>query len=162
MSGNEGQLAGAGDDADEQFRVTPVGNTVDPCPGVPRLTLHVDADRDGKVDDSTEGLDVWTWGKGKKGAVILCNNDDDEDDAKRKKKCDNQNDVVDTYDEPDIAPLVIRKSPKIQDLPAGLHRGPQGVEQRPDPDLRGPRPGQQTDHQPIPGGRVRVARREHR
>jgi len=51
----------------------------EPCPleEEPEYHLHVDADRDGVVDDDRTGIDTWTWGKGKKGAVILCNNDDD-------------------------------------------------------------------------------------
>jgi Protein-arginine deiminase (PAD)/Protein-arginine deiminase (PAD) middle domain len=40
----------------------------------PTFRLHVDADRDGKVDDDPNGLEVWTWGKGKRGAVVLVNN----------------------------------------------------------------------------------------
>jgi len=116
MSGNERQLAAAGRDADGTFDTAPVGRIGDLCPpNVPRLTLHVDADRDGKVD--TEPAEpVWEYGIGKKGAVILCNNDDDDGD----KKLDHADDKIDTdIDVSDIAPLVVRRTPKGLAFPAG-------------------------------------------
>ncbi|ALN55799.1 protein-arginine deiminase family protein [Lysobacter yananisis] len=45
-----------------------------PIEVAPDFFIHVDADRDGKVDDTTAGIDAWHWGKGKKGAVVLVNN----------------------------------------------------------------------------------------
>ncbi|WP_020587286.1 protein-arginine deiminase family protein [Desulfobacter curvatus] len=80
------------------------------------LHMHVDADRDGKVDNDWEDNKKWEPGKGKKGAVILCNNDDEDSD----KKEDNKNQKVDTAtDLPDLAPLVLRKKPKGKKFPAG-------------------------------------------
>ena len=46
------------------------------APRIPKLRLHVDANRDGDADRSTKNLNRWEWGKKKKGAIILCNNDD--------------------------------------------------------------------------------------
>lgn len=112
-----GALATAGRDADQNFVAAPAGQAVDPCTQMPKLTLHVDANRDGKVDDVVD--QTWAYGKGKKGAVILCNNDDDEDVARLKHGFDNQNEIVDTHDESDIAPLVIRKTPQSKTFPAG-------------------------------------------
>jgi len=68
--------------------------------------MHLDADRDGKVDDDRIGLDKWEWGKGKKGAIILCNNDDDEGAS----KSDNKDDKVNAGNDGDeLAPLVFRR-----------------------------------------------------
>ena len=35
-------------------------------PEIPKLRLHVDADRNGEVDRSTNNLDRWQWGKNPK------------------------------------------------------------------------------------------------
>src|SRR4051794_38487131 len=78
----------------------PAGAGVVCCPPVTQLVefhLHLDADRDGKVDDSRTGLDKWEWGAGKKGAIILCNNDDDEGT----KASDNEDDKVSKANDPD-------------------------------------------------------------
>src|SRR5262249_45822337 len=80
------------------------------------LHLHVDADRDGTVDDEWKDNGKWEAGAGKKGAIILCNNDDDDKD----KKVDNKNKKIDTAaDVADIAPLVLRKEMKGKPCPAG-------------------------------------------
>lgn len=85
---------------------TPPGSSVEPCPPEPEYHMHVDADRDGTVDDDRTGISTWEWGVGKKGAIILCNNDD-EDSAK---KCDNEDAKINNAPDPDdIAPLVIRR-----------------------------------------------------
>lgn len=77
-----------------------------PCPPDPEYHLHVDADRDGQVDASRDGLDRWEWGKGKKGAIIFCNNDLDGGGS----FADNQDKEVNTGNDADeIAPLVIRR-----------------------------------------------------
>lgn len=68
--------------------------------------MHLDADRDGKVDDDRTGLDKWEWGKGKKGAIILCNNDGDGIAS----RSDNQDDEVNSgNDKDELAPLVFRR-----------------------------------------------------
>lgn len=73
----------------------------------PAYFVHVDADRDGKVDDVTVGLDKWEWGKGKKGAIVLVNNDRDGATAQT---TDHADDVVNGVDDlPDVAPLQIRR-----------------------------------------------------
>ena len=67
--------------------------------------MHLDANRDGKVDDDYKGLDKWEWGKGKKGATILCNNDGDGTPA----RSDNEDDKVNAgNDRKEIAPLEFR------------------------------------------------------
>ncbi|MES1241723.1 MAG: protein-arginine deiminase family protein [Acidobacteriota bacterium] len=82
-----------------------------------RLTLDVDADRDGTVEVDGTGKDVWQFGAGRKGAVLLCNCDND-DKAAGNLEMDNENVVVDgAADVPDLAPLVVRQSGP---LPAGL------------------------------------------
>lgn len=71
--------------------------------------MHLDADRDGRVDDDRTGLDRWEWGAGKKGAIILCNNDDDDGGASG--KSDNTDRQVNGgNDSSEIAPLVIRRT----------------------------------------------------
>ena len=94
-----------------------VGSVTEPCPlQVPRLTMHVDADRDGTVDDDITGLDVWTWGANQKGAIVLVNNDDDNSNGRE----DNRNRIVDgSDDESDLAPLVIKRNPPNLQFPAG-------------------------------------------
>lgn len=80
------------------------------------LHIYVDANRDGKVDDDWKENNKWEAGKGKTGAVILCNNDDEDSD----KKVDNENQKVDTANDlPDLAPLVLRKKLKGKSFPAG-------------------------------------------
>jgi protein-arginine deiminase len=78
------------------------------CPGedLVEFHLHLDADRDGKVDADRTGLDKWHWGAGKKGAIILCNNDDDEGAS----ASDNHDAKINKgNDRDEIAPLVIRR-----------------------------------------------------
>jgi hypothetical protein len=76
------------------------------CPPPTEYHLHVDANRDGAVDDDRTGIDNWKWGKGKKGAIILCNNDDD--DAAT--QCDNEDGVINGgNDHAEIAPIDIRR-----------------------------------------------------
>ncbi|MBM4330029.1 MAG: hypothetical protein FJ117_02195 [Deltaproteobacteria bacterium] len=94
-----------------------VGSAVEPCPPpIPDLTMHVDADRDGTVDDDISGLDQWNWGENQKGAVILVNNDDDGGN----RRLDNSNGVVDgSDDESDLAPLVLKRNPPGLSFPPG-------------------------------------------
>lgn len=69
--------------------------------------LHVDADRDGKVDTDRTGIDKWEWGKGKKGAVVFCNNDDDEGAG----ACDNADSKVNAgNDGTELAPIELRRT----------------------------------------------------
>lgn len=85
----------------------PVSGTAT-CPPHTEFHLHLDADRDGRVDDDRTGLDSWTWGIGGKGAVILCNNDDD---GSRRPRLDNDDPSVNGGgDVHDLAPLVIRRT----------------------------------------------------
>jgi hypothetical protein len=116
---NESPDAGvdAGDpDAGEEQAVVPLcldidaGDPSSPCPPDPEFHLHVDADRDGKVDADHTGLDKWEFGKGKKGAILLCNNDDDDGKPAPDRKSDNTDAVVNAgNDNDEIAPLDIRK-----------------------------------------------------
>ena len=84
---------------------------------VVRLTLDVDADRDGTVEDGATAKDVWEFGAGHKGAVILLNCDNDDRPAGNS-QIDHVNQVVDSAaDIPDLAGLVVRQSGV---LPAGV------------------------------------------
>lgn len=87
--------------------------TLDPI----EVHMYLDNDRDGKISDDLDDWknnNEWKWGKDKKGAIILCNNDDEDKD----KSMDYENKKVDTdKDLPDVAPLVLRKSPKGRTLP---------------------------------------------
>jgi hypothetical protein len=68
--------------------------------------MHLDADRDGRVDDDWRGLARWSWGRGKRGAVFLCNDDDDDASGhpdNRDGKVNGGNDAA------ELAPIVIRK-----------------------------------------------------
>lgn len=77
---------------------------------IARVTLDVDADRDGIVSQNEAGKNTWEFGAGKKGAIILCNCDND-DKASGNTKIDNENAVVDgTNDVSDLAPLIVRQS----------------------------------------------------
>ncbi|MCP3868898.1 MAG: hypothetical protein GY703_12535 [Gammaproteobacteria bacterium] len=68
--------------------------------------MYLDADRDGTFDPDRKGLDKWEWGKGKKGAIVLCNNDDDDSTS----ALDNADDkVAGGNDKHELAPLVIKK-----------------------------------------------------
>lgn len=68
--------------------------------------VHVDADRDGRVDDDWQHNNEWEWGTQGKGAIILCNNDDDD----RNRQCDNEDNRINQDPDPaDTAPLVIRR-----------------------------------------------------
>ncbi|MEO5930852.1 MAG: carboxypeptidase-like regulatory domain-containing protein, partial [Candidatus Kapaibacterium sp.] len=72
--------------------------------------LHVDADRDGAVDDSRTGISSWAWGDGNKGTVILCNNDDDgAPHAGAPDNAANDTDINTAADLTDIAPLDLRR-----------------------------------------------------
>ena len=83
-----------------------------PCEHVPPAVdtafhMHLDADRDGAVDDDRTGLGVWEFGAKKKGAIILCNNDGDGAAT----RSDNDDDVVNAgNDRDEVAPLVIRRA----------------------------------------------------
>jgi outer membrane protein OmpA-like peptidoglycan-associated protein len=81
---------------------------------VVRVTLDVDADRDGVVEEDATDKTTWEFGAGKKGSVISCNNDDDNSDTLQ----DHLNDRVDGADDVnDLTPLIIRQSGP---LPAGV------------------------------------------
>ncbi len=84
---------------------------------VVRLTLDVDADRDGTVEDGATGKDTWEFGAGRKGAVILVNCDNDDRPAGNS-QIDNDNLVVDSAaDVADLGTLIARQSGA---LPAGV------------------------------------------
>lgn len=69
------------------------------------IHMHLDADRDGKVDDDFKGLARWEWGAGKKGAIVLCNNDDDSGRTKE----DHTDDKINAgNDKDEIAPIEFR------------------------------------------------------
>jgi protein-arginine deiminase len=72
-----------------------------------RFYLHVDANRDGRIDRE-RARDEWTWGRNSYGAVVLCNMD--RDDAQPAPHVDSEDDRINTRaDLPDIAPLEIRR-----------------------------------------------------
>lgn len=76
------------------------------APEIPRLFIHVDADRDGNVDGTPAPAGGWRWGAGGTGAVVLCNNDDDDVNG----NVDHTDNVVNgNNDVPDIAPLTLRR-----------------------------------------------------
>src|SRR4051812_15914789 len=80
--------------------------TVTPCPVLPEYHLHVDADRDGTVDDDRTGIDSWNWGAAVKGAIVLCNNDDDQGAS----ASDNSDNHVNAgNDGTELAPVEIRR-----------------------------------------------------
>lgn len=81
--------------------------------------LHVDANRDGLVDNALANLDQWTWGVAGTGAVILCNNDDDDAMGELGHGfADNLDDLINHNNDPtEIAPLEVRRQGAIQ--PAG-------------------------------------------
>ena len=80
--------------------------------------IHLDADRDGTVDDEWADNETWEFGEGKKGAIIRYNNDNDDNDAA--KKMDFENTGVDQADDlPDIAQLELRKESSGTVFPAG-------------------------------------------
>jgi len=68
--------------------------------------MHFDADRDGRVDDDWRGLGSWRWGRGKRGAIFLCN-DDDDDGSGRPDNRDGR--VSGGNDAAELAPIVIRR-----------------------------------------------------
>jgi len=108
--------------------------------------LHLDADRDGTVDSDRSGLDKWEWGKGKKGAVMLCNNDGDG----IKSSGDNEDDKVNKgNDATELAPVVVRRvgpePPKTWEVTLSLdkHDKARLFEARADgsPEVLGPKGG---------------------
>lgn len=94
-----------------------VGEPIISCPlqaeDVPSLYLHLDADRDGVVDNDVVYLDQWTWGPAGRGAIVVCNNDDD-DNSRREDNSDGH--VNGAGDE--LVPFEIRRFPGIP-FPAG-------------------------------------------
>ncbi len=85
---------------------------------VVRLTLDVDADRDGVVEDGATEKNLWEFGAGRKGAVILCNSDNDDKPAGNT-EIDYANLVVDGIDDvADLGVLVVRRSGL---LPTGVN-----------------------------------------
>ncbi|MCW8090315.1 protein-arginine deiminase family protein [Alteromonas sp. ASW11-130] len=78
--------------------------------------IHIDANRDGVVDDEWTNNDKWEPGAKKFGAIVLCNNDDENNKTTE----DNRNGVIDGGgDLADIAPIEIRKTPENEPLPPG-------------------------------------------
>lgn len=88
----------------------------------PEIRLHVDADRDGAVDDDWSDAEPWAPGDGTvdhRGAVVLCNSD--RDDAARANGQDHDNGDIDTaVDLSDVAPLDLRKTVAGHAVPAGF------------------------------------------
>lgn len=78
----------------------------EPCPLEPEYHLHVDANRDGRVDDDYTGIDSWTWGVAGRGAIMIANCDD-EDGTHNPDNEDNR--INGAPDPEDIAPLEIRR-----------------------------------------------------
>ena len=73
-----------------------------------QFALHVDANRDGTVDNAP-ATNNWTWGVNGSGAVVLCNMDDD--GAFADGRTDASDQIINTPDdEPDIAALQIRRN----------------------------------------------------
>lgn len=70
-----------------------------------KIHMHIDADRDGTVDNDRSGLANWQWGAANKGAIILCNNDDD---GSRGIEDNKDNTINGGNDHDEIAPLVFR------------------------------------------------------
>lgn len=69
------------------------------------VRLHVDADRDGKVDDDATSTHKWTWGPGGRGAVALVNSDADSGLP----QADYSDSLVNGADDvKDLAPLELR------------------------------------------------------
>ncbi|MEZ4312880.1 MAG: hypothetical protein R3F14_33065, partial [Polyangiaceae bacterium] len=50
-----------------------VGAACTTCPTPVRIHIHLDANRDGKVDERWWLNGSWTAGRGRLGAVVLCN-----------------------------------------------------------------------------------------
>lgn len=93
-----------------------VGAACTTCPTPVRVHIHLDANRDGEVDDRWWLNGSWSAGQGRLGAVVLCNCDDENGD----KEEDHTNDRIDGVDdEPDIAPFHLRKHPAGAKMPAG-------------------------------------------
>jgi hypothetical protein len=79
-----------------------------------RFYLHVDADRDGEVDDDRRNNTPWAWGEGGTGAIVFCNNDDDDASG----TADNEdNHVNGAGDLSDVAPLEVRRVGSDRDPP---------------------------------------------
>ena len=73
--------------------------------------IHVDADRDGVIDDRPAG-DIWTGGKTGRGAIISVNNDNDDGNAGAvaRDNTDNSDTKINSIaDLRDIAALDLRK-----------------------------------------------------
>jgi protein-arginine deiminase len=83
-------------------------DTTEPAAAPPRPNYHVhlDADRDGNVDDDWRNLHSWRWGRGRRGTIIFCNNDDDDGAG----ASDNEDARINGgNDNLELAPLVIRR-----------------------------------------------------
>ena len=95
-------------DPAERTKFVPASETkrVDLVLSVAGYHMHLDADRDGQVDDDYTTINQWEWGRGNKGAIILCNNDGDGTPS----RSDNEDNVVNTgNDRNELAPLVFRR-----------------------------------------------------
>ncbi|XP_019620885.1 PREDICTED: protein-arginine deiminase type-2-like [Branchiostoma belcheri] len=77
-----------------------------------QLSLDVDVDRDGSIDEENPSMAVdlksqWKWGPGGSGAILLVNNDND--DLTTDKYPDNRNSAVDgDMDLRDMSPMTVR------------------------------------------------------
>lgn len=101
-------VAPQGQTTETELRIQPVD-----------LHLHLDADRDGNVDDDWRHNRPWTPGAGQHGAIVLFNNDNDDRDPAKERDFENR--VVDTtHDLSDLAPLHIRRDPPGVALPATI------------------------------------------
>lgn len=79
-----------------------------------RFRLHVDADRDGAVDDTPCKDAPWTWGPNGSGAIVFCNNDDDDASG----TADNSDNFINgVADLTDIAPIEVRRHGSALDPP---------------------------------------------
>jgi Protein-arginine deiminase (PAD)/Protein-arginine deiminase (PAD) middle domain len=84
---------------------------------VPTYHLHLDADRDGVVDDDWRRSAAWNWGPKGSGAIVMCNDDDDEGRGDP----DNGDSKVNLgNDKDELAPVVIRR---VGPSPPGSWKG---------------------------------------
>ena len=82
-----------------------------PIAGCCEVHMHLDTDRDGKVDNDWKHNDLWQLGFGNKGAIIVYNCDSDQSRPGIRDCDDNLINGID--DIADIAPLDIRKTSSV-------------------------------------------------
>lgn len=105
-----------------RFGSRTVGAATTSCPCPVRVHIHLDANRDGRVDDRWWLNGSWNPGTGRLGAVVLCNCDDEDappapSEGKLEDHTDNQINGAD--DNSDIAPFHLRKHPPDEPVPPG-------------------------------------------